>query len=291
MTGGGGTMAIFLTVLKILGILILVLLCAVIAVVLGILFVPFRYKVRAESMDPEPHEKFSASVLKEHIQAQAAVTWCLHLLTIQMVYPHSEKEFLTVKIFGKKIALQRHHGGKKREQTQQKKAQRSFLQRLEEMPDKVETVCNRIDHYFRILTGTCGRRAFAKLMERLGFLWDRAAPTAWSLTGTAGLGDPYLSGKIAEVTAILGPLTEDNLRIDVEWEAFRLDLHGELEGRIRGILLVRTALPILLDKDCRKLVRKWKAAKKRDFTPQGMHERVVLREKKAAEKAGQGEAA
>ena len=58
-------MAIFLTVLKWIGIILLILLAIVLLLLLLLLFVPFRYRGRAQINDPECHEEFPVSVIRD----------------------------------------------------------------------------------------------------------------------------------------------------------------------------------------------------------------------------------
>ena len=58
-------MTILLTVLKWIGIILLIILALVLVLILLVLFVPFRYRGRAGISDPECHEEFPISVLKE----------------------------------------------------------------------------------------------------------------------------------------------------------------------------------------------------------------------------------
>lgn len=274
-------MAAFLAILKIIGIVVLILLCILIAIVLSVLFVPLRYRIDAEIADPQQHDKFPAKAIREHFLTSISASWPAHIITIRVQYPHPGADAFIVSIFGRKIdinKLLKRSGSREKERNKSEKPRESVLQRLEKIPDRIETFCNKADYYWRIATGSCGRRAFSVISDKIVFLLEKSAPQEWSVSGTAGLGDPYHSGKIAEFLAVASPFCADHLDVAVDWEAYRLDLKVNLKGRIRGFRVAQAVLPVLFDRDCRKLMRKFRAAGKRDFSPQGMHERATRRD-------------
>lgn len=274
---------IFLTVLKVIGIVLLVLLCLMAAAVLLVLFVPVRCRAAAGVTDPDRHDEFPREILRDQFRLEAEAVWLFRLLAVQIRYPHPGAEALTVRIFGRKIDVHKflHGRGAQNEHQEENRQRKSAADKLKDIPERLETICNRADFYWRIATGSCGRKAFSKIVERFSFLLKGTGPVKWSAGGTAGLGDPYHSGKISEILAILSPFAGEHLDIMVEWNAYRIDLRGNIEGKIRMIRVIRAVLPIVFDRDCRKLLRKFKAAGKRDFTPRGMHERAVNREQKS----------
>ena len=87
----------FLTVLKIIGIVLLWILLIVLFLILLVLFVPVRYKADVDIPETELDNGFDV----EKIQIKAGFSWLLHLLTGGIDYPAS-KEF-TVKVFGIKV--------------------------------------------------------------------------------------------------------------------------------------------------------------------------------------------
>ena len=90
-------MAGFLTVLKIIGIVLLWILLIVLFLILLVLFVPVRYKADVDIPETELDNGFDV----EKIQIKAGFSWLLHLLTGGIDYPAS-KEF-TVKVFGIRV--------------------------------------------------------------------------------------------------------------------------------------------------------------------------------------------
>ena len=87
----------FLTVLKIIGIVLLWILLIVLFLILLVLFVPVRYKADVDIPETELDNGFDV----EKIQIKAGFSWLLHLLTGGIDYPAS-KEF-TVRVLGIRV--------------------------------------------------------------------------------------------------------------------------------------------------------------------------------------------
>ena len=113
-----------------------------------------------------------------------------------------------------------------------------------------------IDYMYRIITGTCGRRATAQIWKRFTKIFLHILPTDWNLSGTVGLSDPSLNGKMAGACAVLMPVCDDHLQMETEWEDYRCDLSARVDGRLRMFVPVREAVLLFLNKDCRKLYKK-----------------------------------
>ena len=112
-------MAIFLTVLKWLGIILLILLALVLIILLVVLLVPLKYEARAAVNDPDSHEQFPVSVLKEQSNAAVTVSWFLGALKVIAAYP--SKELLCVKVFGKDIGIMDKLSKGKKEEPEEEK--------------------------------------------------------------------------------------------------------------------------------------------------------------------------
>ncbi len=92
-------MAGVLTVLKIIGIVLLVILAVLLAVLLLVLFVPIRYK--ADAMVPETDLDSGEGFDIEPVELFLRVSWLLHFVTVKFDFPKS-KEFV-IRILGIKI--------------------------------------------------------------------------------------------------------------------------------------------------------------------------------------------
>lgn len=258
-------MAVFLTILKWLGIILLVILALVLLILLIVLLVPFKYKARAAVDDPDRHEEFPVSVLKEKSDVVAAVSWLFGAVKVLVTYPGNE--LLAVKIFGKDIGimdkLKKSETGEKEEEAEEEKEEEetSLTQKLEAVSAKAEKILDLVDYIYRVLTGSCGRRAWRKVRQRLGNILAHVMPDYWKLIGTVGLSDPCLNGRLAGVTSMFKPFVDEHLDLNTEWEMYRCDMEAELAGELRLIVPVKEAVPLVFDKDCRKVLKKLKKVK------------------------------
>ncbi len=82
-------MAIFLSVLKIIGIVLLIILAVLLLLVLLLLFVPLRYKANGGYRD-------------EKYEADAKVTWLLHIISVKF-HIDNDKKSCIVRLFGIKL--------------------------------------------------------------------------------------------------------------------------------------------------------------------------------------------
>ena len=114
---------------------------------------------------------------------------------------------------------------------------------------------------YRVLTGSCGRRAWRKIEKRLLRILAHVQPSSWELDGTIGLSEPCLNGRLAGLMAILMTFLDEHLVMDTEWDQYRCDLKAELSGRLRLGVPVFQAVPLVFDKDCRKVYKKLRKAK------------------------------
>ena len=108
-----------------------------------------------------------------------------------------------------------------------------------------------------------GSRAIDKILGRLKKILLSVLPSRWEVSGTVGLSDPCLNGRMTGLNAVLMPVCDDHLLIGTQWEDYRFDLKAEMEGKIRLGVPVVQAVPLLFDKDCRKLYKKLMRARSR----------------------------
>ena len=167
-------MTILLTVLKWIGIILLIILALVLVLILLVLFVPFRYRGRAGISDPECHEEFPFSVLKERSDLLFDVSWFAGMIKVTAAYPGNK--LVSVKVFGKEVWSKEigKEGGKeekeKPEEKQEEKEEeesKSLSERVDALSAKAEKAVSLVDYVYRVLTGSCGRRAWEKIKARL----------------------------------------------------------------------------------------------------------------------------
>ena len=263
-------MTVLLGILKWLGIILLILLGIVLLLLLLVLLVPIRYKASARIDDPEPHSEFPLSVFTERSGVNAEASWFFGIIKITVSYPAGE--LISLKIFGREIDIGKFikkQGGepaeeeREEEEEQEEEEEASLSERAEKVLDRIGRIFDSVDYIYRILTGSCGRRATEKILRRLKKILLSILPSRWTLTGTVGLSDPCLNGRMTGMNAVLMPVCDDHFMIVTQWEDYRFDLNAEMEGKIRLCVPVIEAVPLVFDKDCRKLYKKLMRARSR----------------------------
>ena len=260
-------MAVFLTILKWLGIILLVLLALILVILLIVLLVPIKYNARAAVEDPDRHEEFPVSVLRENSEVTARISWLLGAVTVLVAFPGNE--LIAVKVFGRDIRIMdrlrkeetSEEEAEEKKEEEEEKEETSLAQRVETAVGKAEKIINVVDYIHRVLTGSCGRRAFRKVSRRLLKIIDSMMPDHWKISGNVGLNDPCLNGKMMGFNSILMPFMDEHLGINTEWDLYRCDMNAEMAGKIRLITPVKETVPLIFDKDCRKVLRKLKKVK------------------------------
>ncbi|HAB94699.1 MAG TPA: hypothetical protein DCF49_08085 [Lachnospiraceae bacterium] len=248
-------MTIILGILKVIGVLLLIVLIVTIVLLLLVLFVPIRYKAAAEVDDPEGHDEFPIEVLKGRSDVKAEVSWLFGAFKVLLQYPG--EKLLVIKLFGRAFSP-----GKKEKEPEKPAKEEEKKEEPEESGegifDRIERILDMIDSYWRVLTGTCGRRLVRKLSGKLVTIGVSMMPTMWKLKGTLGLNDPCLNGRVALTGAMLMPYLEDHVQMNPQWEKYRFDLDAELSGKLVMIIPVKEVLPLFFDKDVKKIIKKLK---------------------------------
>ena len=261
-------MAILLTVLKWIGIILLILLGVVLILLLLVLFVPLRYKGRAGISDPECHEEFPVSVLKERSDLLFDISWFAGMIRVVAAYPGNK--LVSLKVFGKEmwsVGTGKKSGEEKKEEPEEAKEEKeeeepgTLSERVDALTAKVEKLTGAADYAYRVLTGSCGRRAWEKIKVRLLKIARHTAPDMWKLSGNIGLNDPCFNGNMNIIYSILMPFAEEHMELETEWDLYRCNLEAAAAGKVRVIVPVKEALPLLFDKDCRKVYKKLKKVK------------------------------
>ena len=262
-------MAVFLTILKWVGIILLALLALILVILLIVLLVPIKYNARAAVEDPERHEEFPVAVLREKSEVNALISWLFGAVKILVAFPGDE--LIAMKVFGKDIGLmdrlKKDETGEKEEEEaaeekeEEEKEETSLEKRLEVLAAKAEKIINAVDYVHRVLTGSCGRRAFRKVSRRLLNILDSLMPDRWKIRGNVGLNDPCLNGRFSGFTSILMPFMDEHLGIDTEWDLYRCNMEAEMDGKFRLITPLKETVPLVFDKDCRKVLKKLRKVK------------------------------
>ncbi|MDO4418651.1 MAG: hypothetical protein Q4C02_10300 [Eubacteriales bacterium] len=253
-------MAVFLTVLKILGILLLVVLAAALLVFILVLFVPFRYSFSGRVDDPEGSSEVLHLDPKRDISLAGEIRWLAGILQIRAAYDGTGQ--LKATAFGFPLPVSRllQRGKKtkekKPEKPQEPKEEKSLEDRIEGILKRIEKLYARIDDALRVLGTDYGIRAKEKAVSRLLILLEKTLPAKWGLTGVLGLGEPARSAQVYAVQGYLYPVTAGHVALGTDFDLFRYDLQGAARGSVRIFPFVYTGLCLILDRDVRRLLRR-----------------------------------
>lgn len=253
-------MAVILTILKVLGTAAVILLAAALAVLLAVLFVPFRYSFSGEVRDPEGSSEPLHLDLKRDVSFAGDVRWLLGALHLSASFDGEPR--LSARAFGLRLPLEkllsgRKKGGEEKEDAPSApKEKKGFDERLEEVLRRIERLHARIDDALWALGTEYGVRAKRALFTRLAFALERTLPAKWGLAGVLGLGDPARSARVFAVQGFLYPLTAGHVAVGTDYDLYRYDLQGGAEGSVRLWTFVWTGLRLLLDRDVRRLLKR-----------------------------------
>lgn len=257
-------MAVFLTVLKVLGIVLLILAGLLLIIMLLVLFVPIRYSFSGSIDDPEGSSEVLHLDLKKDVAFEGSVRWLLGVFYggLSAGGKDGDDEFIRVevRILGKKVPLDRFlrkkepEEEKKEEKPGEPEKKKTLDQKLEEFLNRIEKLYNRLQDVFHVLQSECGTRARAVLFFRLRQIVRNVMPREYGLTGVLGLGDPARSAQVFAVQGYLYPITAGHVAVGTDFELYRYDLHGAAQGRICLFSLAYDGIRILLNRDVRRLI-------------------------------------
>ncbi len=264
-------MMLFLTALKILGTILLMLLLALLiialAIGLSVLFVPFRYSFSGNMNDPQGSSELVHIDFKKDLSFEGEVRWFLGAVRAALSYDGTMD--MSIKLFGSSDAalllfglLMMIKGDKeepeeKEEKPPAAKEEKSIEDRIDAALSRAGRLYDRVDDALYVLGTERGSRAIEAIKKRLLPALASLLPEKWGLTGVIGLGDPAASAKVFAVQGFLYPVTAGHVALDTDYELYRYDLHGSAAGSIRLSKLVFGAgVRLLINKDVRYFLKR-----------------------------------
>ena len=117
--------------------------------------------------------------------------------------------------------------------------------------DKIEKVCSTLDNPIFERALKCVKKEMVRIAR-----WIMPSGIRGSIL--AGTGDPYSTAQVMAGYGIIYPLLKGRLSLDADFE--RRIIEGELDvrGKLRLIVPVMSALRLLLNRDVRKTVKRFK---------------------------------
>lgn len=241
---------ILLSVLRILGCTLLVLVGIVLFLLLVVLLVPIRYHARGELSDPSCHEAFGAEEKKALLASarlQAGASWLCRL--VRLTYSYSgeggpEAYVLWIRLLPRKKKKAEENSG------QEKK------KKSKETDKNKKKTALPLSKVAKELVRSETKTAVRVILERSGKLLKGILPGKWELTGTVGLGDPGATGMLMEAEALIYPAVCDHMWVMPCMEGYRFDLSGEASGKIRLGRIVWILGSLWMQQEVRNLVKR-----------------------------------
>ena len=276
--------AVLLTILKIIGIVLLVILGIMLFLLAVLLFVPVRYSVKG--------------TVDNNITAEGKISWLCSILRYDFTFQEQELNG-EVRIFGfrpkKKERVSEEeleeeavpevkdgveevvsHKGRQNRKSSDKNSRPSRKNIFMRMWDKIKSFLKKIKNFFigiqkrltgfkefvvkvkEIVTDTKNQYAVRRLWEELLYLLKHFGFRKIHTELTFALADPALTGQVLGILCMIPFLYQYDFRIfpDFESESYYIRGSYDVKGRIRLIFLLITAIRIVADKDMRYFLKK-----------------------------------
>lgn len=284
-------MIVLLLILKIIGIILLVILALFVLLIVGILFVPYAYRVKG-SFHGKP-------------DLTASIYGLGHLVGIGMILTENGAK-IYLRICGIRKFLQSGNKENKTGNTDQYEENMSegqktdpetgnyenlpmpemqkikaFWQKIVKIPEKFKRVIARIRDFFHtiksafgnvkktirkvkcLLTNESHKIAFAKLKTSVWQLLKILMPYRLKLNLEYSTGSPDTTAQLLGILTMfpIGYQNRWNVHPDFTADNAYAEAEFDVKGRILGFSLLKLILGLVLDKDCRKLYNHFKTMK------------------------------
>lgn len=272
---------ILFLILKIIGIILLVILGIAVVLVGIVLFVPIRYRIKAETTDSLKGLRF-----------EAKATWLLHLIAAYATYQNEDLDW-QARIAWKKLNVEDEPEKPEtakpvKEKTVQEKSEEEKPQ-VEEEAVKTENVkkdtkkapkkpkekvnwlekikctirefCDKIKNIKDYLTNETHIQALVHLKNELVYFVKKIKPDKIKGYLRFGLEDPYNTGQVLAILSILYPFYGENVEIYPEFDKEIIEGDIFMKGRIYMIHLVIPICKLYFDNNIKTAYENFKALK------------------------------
>ena len=284
-------MSVLLLILKIIGIILLVILALFVLLIVGILFVPYAYRVKG-SFHGKP-------------DLTASIYGLGHLVGIGMILTENGVK-IYLRICGIRKFLQSGNKENKTGNTDQYEENmgegqktdpetgnyenlpmpemqkiKAFWQKIVKIPEKFKRVIARIRDFFHtiksafgnakktirkvncLLTNESYKSAFTKLKTSVWQLLKILMPYRLKLNLDYSTGSPDTTAQLLGILTMfpIGYQNRWNVHPDFTADNAYAEAEFDVKGRILGFSLLKLILGLVLDKDCRKLYNHFKTMK------------------------------
>lgn len=266
------------TILKVIGIILLVVLALILTALLCVLFVPVKYRA-VGSFD------------NTDIRAKAHVSWLLHLFALHIEYAQETDGYIRLAFVKKKLfdnyealddddmdeaaktetedkvsentgdepkisADENQHIKQQTKLTHQKTYKKPHKKsHKKQFKDKSEKIKNCIYKLKREYSDERNKAAFLHLKKELFIILKRICPRRLKLTMVYSTGSPDTTGISLGVLACFPVGYTNRWRITPDFESEKPYAKGsfDIKGHVIVISILAATLRILFDKNCRRL--------------------------------------
>lgn len=284
-------MSVLLLILKIIGIILLVILALFVLLIVGILFVPYAYRVKG-SFHGKP-------------DLTASIYGLGHLVGIGMILTENGAK-IYLRICGIRKFLQSGNKENKTGNTDQYEENmgegqktdpetgnyenlpmpemqkiKAFWQKIVKIPEKFKRVIARIRDFFHtiksafgnvkktirkvkcLLTNESHKSAFTKLKTSVWQLLKILMPYRLKLNLEYSTGSPDTTAQLLGILTMFPIGYQNRWNVHPDFTAYNAYAEAEFDvkGRILGFSILKLILGLVLDKDCRKLYNHFKTMK------------------------------
>lgn len=266
------------TILKVIGIILLVVLALILTALLCVLFVPVKYRA-VGSFD------------NTDIRAKAHVSWLFHLFALHIEYAQETDGYIRLAFVKKKLfdnyeafddddmdeaaktetedkvsentgdepkisADENQHIKQQTKLTHQKTyKKRNKKSHKKQFKDKSEKIKNCIYKLKREYSDERNKAAFSHLKKELFIILKRICPRRLKLTMVYSTGSPDTTGISLGILACFPVGYTNRWRITPDFESEKPYAKGsfDIKGHVIVISILAATLRILFDKNCRRL--------------------------------------
>lgn len=279
-------MASFLSVLKILGIVLLAIVGLVLFILILVLFVPVRYRAEGFYKNGE-------------YGVRAKGSWLLHIVTYIYILGDEDKSGL--RIFGIKsgkkdkdeeprkekiiegfnddldvpvsqlmeesekepAVTESFHEEKPEEKEQpvkdnKKKKEKKKRVKKSKNTSKKEGIYDRIKGYIEIIKTEEFKVGYELCKKQISRLLKQVFPRKWEIKGSAGFEDPLNTGKLCAALGVLYPWMHEHVKVTGDFESTNIDVRAYAKGRIYIVVLVAIFIKVYFNKNLKHLLTLFK---------------------------------
>ena len=244
-------MTIFLSILKVIGIILLIILALIVLLLLLILFYPIGYKTQGNYKDGDMH-----------VTAKAG--WIFHIIRALFTLDNKDIDY-SVKILFFKVYPPKDKaedsgvlGERKPPVSDDEEEPSSFSKikcKISELYDKINRIYKKIKHIMFMAKDERDQEAVRELCRRVFGLIKRILPRKKSIYLKLGMDDPSQTGEIAGLIYSLSPIYRGDLRFVPVFDEKVIEGDLFFKGHIQLIFVLIAAARIYFNKDIRRLYR------------------------------------